>query len=335
MKKHFLVIFTAILSACSYADNLSQRIKSDFSLNTTAIDMLDYKYVFKSEQDRREKLLQDLIHQNPNKTKEQLEKEYIIRKIDENKSWDFLVSNDGAKPVLHGKSCYNMNDFHFVGKTGVVFNEYSDYAAENANAYFGTTEIDNGGFNLNLRYTKLIKLCELCENQYPEIANPWKQYLIKKLQKSVRGWNKKQLVNWYGEDITQEIMSYAGSQIQKNEQADEQKRKRKEDISKKYGYQWCSDTLKDNCIVDDLSLKVIQQTSGGILVETISGKDFVNLFLEAPLLSEDRYFLVANPKDSNKADGSVLDDGIFAFIGTQQYDSLSGTRTVKKIKRLQ
>ena len=83
-------------------------------------------------------------------------------------------------------------------------------------------------------------------------------------------------------------MSYAGNQIQKNEQAEEQKRKRKEDISKKYGYQWCSDTLKDNCITEDLSLKVIQQTSGGILVETISGKEFVNLFLEAPLLSEDR-----------------------------------------------
>ena len=238
MKKKILFLCIAMLFSCSYVDDSSQKmsdfssqmdaintktatkktaIKFDISSQINAINTLDYKYVFKREQDRRGKLLQDLMHKYPNKSKEQLEKEYIIEPLDKHNTWHFEDFYGGVDPVLHGNYCTVMNEFHFKADTGVVFDQYSDYAAENASAYFGITQINRGAFNLPLRYVKLIKLCELCHTKYPEIANPWKQYLIKKLQQDVKSFNKNQLINWYGEDITKEIISYAGNQIQKNE----------------------------------------------------------------------------------------------------------------------
>lgn len=110
MKKNFLVLFIVALSACSYINDFSKKM-SEYSVQQDAIGALDYKYVFRSEQKHREKVLQDLMHKYTEKSKEALEYEYIIKPIDTNQSWEDVDMYGGVKPVLHGRTCSIMKNF--------------------------------------------------------------------------------------------------------------------------------------------------------------------------------------------------------------------------------
>lgn len=214
--------------------------------------------------------------------------------------------NKTNKEVVVPSNCFFFTNYFQYDKDNNLQYVYSvsKFSSQDFNYRTLTSYTDDDIFDV------LLQTCEICQKDYPEKVNKYKESILK-------------------------VKKEKEEKIRKINQNKEQEIKRKATISKKYGYKWCSNEIEDNCIVEDLRLKVIQQISEGTLVEAITGKDFINWFIEAPVLSEERYFVVANQKDSNKADDSVLDSGIFVFIGTQQYQSLSGTRTVKKIKRLQ
>lgn len=119
---------------------------------------------------------------------------------------------------------------------------------------------------------------------------------------------------------------------EKEKKKEEDKKKQKEqelkNMTKKYGYPWCSRRYlffsQDKCMedVDGYAFRVLQQIPDGTLVSFIKSPDYM-------------FFIPKNSKDASLADGSPIYDGLFAVDGTYQYISVLGaTRTVKRVKRL-
>lgn len=355
MKKFFLIFYIVIFSSCSTMENLSQEI-AKHGEELKLLRDIDYKYVYESEQKRREQTIENLMHQDFTKglSRDDIEKQYVKKYFHgsmENTN-NHIELFDGVEPALSGETCSVMEYFYFQG-----FDNFSDYAMEHGTACFtppkkrnqigycpNGIQINRGGNNLALRYLKLIKLCETCESEYPDIAHLWREYLIKQLDKEYGDWNKKDLIRLYGESNADEIAAYVKHHIPENKEIQAQERLReKARISKKYGYEWCSDKINDNCLIKNekyTGFKVVEQRSDGTLVKTTTAGLFtlVTAFTTGlPMLFEDyQCFIIANPKDAKIDEFSNIDDGIFALVGTYQYLSLDGTtRTVKKLKRLE
>lgn len=148
------------------------------------------------------------------------------------------------------------------------------------------------------------------------------------------------LENRYGQSIANEIVSYLKTPIPENEEAKAlEELKEKADISQKYGYEWCSNEIKDNCMIEGRDFEVIEQKSDGTLVKTtraLLATYVVAITTGIPILfDDDEFFITANSQDSKVDVHENIKNGIFAHIGTYRYLTSSGTKTVKKLKRLQ
>ncbi|MBP5698800.1 MAG: hypothetical protein J6W96_04680 [Alphaproteobacteria bacterium] len=196
-------------------------------------------------------------------------------------------------------------------------------------------------------FHKLLEACEICAEERPEDAVKYMKYK-ESILKVQRDKDKK----IKAAKITEE---------------EELKKKREEEakklaLSKKYNAEWCDGGIlskKNRCLLEG-EFQIFEQQEAGTLVKpriNMSLKEIQMLAAFSQLSTlmsmttgepdelnrdlndmademQQLVFIESNAKDSNQIDGAIV-KGLFLRDGVYKYDSLSGTRTVKKIKRLQ
>lgn len=172
----------------------------------------------------------------------------------------------------------------------------------------------------------------------------------------------------YRESILK-IKNEKETKLNKAKKAEEEELKKKKEeeakkiaLSKKYNVEWCDGEIlskKNRCLLEG-EFQVFEQQKNGTLVKPRISMNLKEIQMLAALSQisaqvsmmtgepdelnrnlndmademQQLVFIEANPQDSNQIDGAIV-KGLFLRDGVYKYNSLSGTRTVKKIKRLQ
>lgn len=206
----------------------------------------------------------------------------------------------------------------------------SSYSSQTGRTYQTlTVDTDDDIFN------KLLKTCEICTEEHPEYTATYMKYK-ESILKVQREKDKK-------------------IKAAKIAEEEELKKKREEEakklaLSKKYNAEWCDGGIlskKNRCLLEG-EFQIFQQQEAGTLVkprimsfEMLAASQLSTLISmttgepdEFNIGMQQLVFIESNAKDSNQIDGAIV-KGLFLRDGVYKYNSLIGTRTVKKIKRLQ
>ncbi len=194
-------------------------------------------------------------------------------------------------------------------------------------------------------FDKLLKTCEVCAEERPEDAAKYMEY-----RESILKVKKEKKINTTKKAEKEEL--------QRKQEEDA----RKKALSKKYNAEWCDGGIlseKNMCLLEG-EFQIFEQQETGTLVKPRISMNleeiqmlaaFSQLSAQLSMMTgesdelnrsiddmademQQLVFIEANSQDSNQIDGSVV-KGLFLRNGVYKYTSLSGTRTVKKIKRLQ
>ena len=244
-----------------------------------------------------------------------------------------ITLNKDNENVVIPRNCFFLDNFFQYDKDNNIQYAYSisKFSSQDFNYKTLTSYTDDDIFDV------LLQTCEICQEEYPEKANKYKEGIL-------RVYNEKK------------------ERIRGIEQSRELEIKRKSDIAKKYGAEWCDGGImskKNTCLLEG-EFQIFEQQEEGTFVKprihinreeiqmlaafsqlstlvsmTTSEPDEFNRTLnDIADEMQQLVFIESNPKDSNQIDGAIV-KGLFLRDGVYKYISLGGTRTVKKIKRLQ
>jgi len=240
-----------------------------------------------------------------------------------------------------------MTDSCFLLSTNFKYDTNNNFQYASDSHYFAnerkytyttlTTETDDAIFDY------LLKAIEICSEDSTEYAK-YKDSILKVQNEKAE--------------------KEKATKIAENEKLKKEKEEeaRKIALSKKYSAEWCDGGIlssKNRCLFEG-EFQIFEQQRSGTLVKPRISMEFENIQMIAALSQlsalvsmttgkpdelnrnlddmanemQQLVFIEPNPLDSNQIDGAVV-KGLFLRDGIYKYTSLSGTRTVKKIKRLE